>query len=446
MKVLVVGGGISGLATAHALLARGLDVRVLEAQDRVGGVIASTERDGFITEHAANGFLDREPAMRTLISTLKLEDRVRPATPASKERFVLTRGALREVPSSPPALLRSEVLRWGAKLRLLAEPFSSRGTAEDESLAEFGRRHLGRGATAVLLDAVQTGVFAGDVERLSVAATFPKLADLERRHRSLLLGVIRELKARRRSPPESLGMSGVLSSFDGGMGTLPATLSQALGDRVRTHAPVEKLERAGDRWRVVLQGEALEADRLVLATPAYASADLLRSHSGELAKELEAIPYAPIAVVHLGYHQPTPTARGFGFIVPAEEQRDVLGVMHVSNFFPWRAPSGAALLTVMVGGARQPALAALDDDSLLAKVRKELESILDLRRPPDEVRVVRWSRGIPQYVVGHLARMQRIEDQMRALPGVFLTGAGYRGVGVNDCVRNAALLAEVIAR
>ncbi|MGA9523001.1 MAG: protoporphyrinogen oxidase [Myxococcaceae bacterium] len=446
MKVVVVGGGISGLATAHALMERGLDVKVLEAQHRVGGVIASTDRDGFITEHAANGFVDREPAMRTLLSTLKLEDRLRPATPASKERFVFTRGALRQVPTSPPTLLRSEILPWSAKLRLLAEPFSARGNAEDESLAEFGRRHLGRGATDVLLDAVQTGVFAGDIERLSVSATFPMLAELERKHRSLLLGFIREMRARRRSPSPSLGMSGVLSSFEGGMETLPATLSGALGDRVRTRAPVEKLERAGDGWRVVSKGEAIEADRVVLAAPAFASAELLRPHSSEAAKELAAIPYAPIAVVHLGFRHPTPTARGFGFIVPAQEQRDVLGAMHVSSFFPWRAPSGATLLTVMVGGARRPELVALDDDSLVAKVRKELGIILGLDRPPDEVRVVRWFHGIPQYVVGHLARVQRIEEQMRALPGVFLTGAGYRGVGVNDCVRNAALLAELIAR
>ncbi len=446
MRVIVVGGGISGLTTAHALATRGIDVIVLESQNRVGGELETISRDGFITEHAANGFLDREPAMRSLISTLNLEDQLRPATATSKERFVFTRGRLREVPTSPPKLLGSGVLPWSAKLRLLLEPFSARGCGPDESLAEFGRRHLGREATAVLIDAVQTGVFAGDAEQLSVAATFPKLAALERKHRSLLLGFIREMKARKKTPPQDLGMTGVLTTFEGGMGALPAALARALGDRVRTQTPVEKLERAGEGWRVVTQGDALHADRVVLATPAFAAASLLRPHSGELARELEAIPYVPIAVVHLGYRELSPAPRGFGFLVPAEEQRDVLGAMHVSNFFPWRAPTGAFLLTVMVGGARQPELAVLDDDALVAKVRSELEFILELRRAPDEVRIVRWFRGIPQYVVGHLARMDRIDAEMRALPGLFLTGAGYRGVGVNDCVRNAGLLADVMAR
>jgi oxygen-dependent protoporphyrinogen oxidase len=445
MKVVVVGGGISGLATAHALVSRGIDATVLEARERIGGVIGSTEQNGFITESAVNGFLDREPAMRDLISALGLEGKLRAASSESKERYVFTRGELRQVPTSPPSLIGSSVLPWSAKFRLLLEPFSSMGPDEDESLASFCTRHLGLRATAILMDAVQTGIFAGDVEKLSVAATFPALARLEREHRSLLVGFIREMKARKKVPPARTDMTGLLSSFEGGMETLPRALEAALGDRIKTRAGAQGLERTAHGWRVRLGDGHIDADKVVLASPAYATESLVRPLSADLAHELEHIEYAPIAILHFEWQRPAKTPRGFGFLVPKEEQRDVLGAMHISNFFSWRAPAGGVLVTALVGGARQPDLVSLPDDALIARIGRELAFILDLAQPPDTVRVVRWQRAIPQYVIGHLDRMKRIDEHLHAFPGLHLTGAGYRGVGVNDCVRNASIVAAAVA-
>lgn len=442
MSTVVVGAGISGLATAFALQMRGEDVQVLEAAERVGGVIRSVQRDGFTLECAANGYLDREPATRDLVSALGLGERVRPADAASKLRFIFTRGALRAVPSSPPAFFKSDVVPFGTKLRLAAELFSRRGPAEDESIAEFARRHVGARATAALIDAAQTGIFAGDVEKLSAEATFPKMVAIEREHRSLILGMLRQQKAKRLEGDQ--GLSGLLCSFDRGMETLPQALSLALGDRVKLRTPVRAIEPAQAGWRVQTDEGPIDAARVVLATPAWISAKWLGALDPALAAELEAIFYAPISVVHLAFRGLESPPRGFGFLVPGEEKRRVLGALHVSTFFPWRAPADGALVTVMVGGARSPELAAIDDAAIVAMVREELASILGLTPEPTWAERIRWERGIPQYEVGHLARLRRIDACLAKHPGLHLTGNAYRGVGVNDCIRNAGLLADAL--
>jgi oxygen-dependent protoporphyrinogen oxidase len=448
MRTAVVGGGLSGLAVAHALRARGEQVLVLEAEPRVGGVIRSTLEDGFLTESGPNSILDREPATRALVRELGLSGQVRPASPAAKRRFVYTRGALRALPGSPPAFLTSDLLPLASRLRVLGELFSARAPAgADESLADFGRRHLGREATASLVDALQTGTFAGDPERLSVAAAFPELARLEREHRSLLLGMVRAGRARRQAAAGGEAPSGAVLSFEGGLETLVRALERALGEAVHRSVPVRELSPRAGGWRLatVREGrpESLEVDRVVLATPAWAAAELVRPLDGTLAGELTGIPYAAIAVVHLGYARAEAGAvpEGFGLLVPEREGRSLLGCIFASSPFPFRAPRDGLLLTCLVGGARHPERVAWEDAALVAAVREELRVVLGLAAAPRLIRVHRWARGIPQYEVGHLARLERLEARLAALPGLFLAGNAYRGVGVNDCLRNAALLA-----
>ncbi len=446
--IAIVGGGISGLSLAFALRNLGAEAVIFEAAPQVGGTIQSSARDGFITEAGPNGFLDREPATRELAAALGLSEQLRAADAVAKKRFIFTRGALRELPSSPPAFLKSDILPLGARLRVAAELLTRRAAdPENETLADFARRHLGRTATRVLIDAMQAGIFAGDPEKLSLSATFPRMAELERDHRSLILAMIRLQRQRSGTgtPTETAGPSGTLSSFTGGLSMLTCTLSEKLGTAVRLNTEVRAIRRVAAGWRLQIasRGDDVEAEQLVLAVPSYAAARLLRPIDAELASELESIEYAPIGVVHLGYAQSeSAVPAGFGFLVPAEERLHILGCIFISSIFPWRSERGRTLLTCMVGGARQPELFDLPDGQLIGVVRQDLEKVLGLSSAPAFEQIVRWKRGIPQYNVGHLARVRRIEQAVSRLPGLAVAGNAYRGVGLNDCIRNSTELAK----
>lgn len=455
MTVAVIGGGITGLALAYRLRARGTDAVVLESTSRVGGNVQTHAREGYVLEAGPNSFLDREPTMRELAESLGVSARIRPADAAAKNRYVFTRGALRTLPTSPPAFLKSDILPLASRARVVGELLSGRNpTGADESLAQLGRRHLGREATSVLLDAMQTGTYAGDMEQLSAEATFPQLVKLEREHRSLILGAIRAQRAARRAKASGAveagpRLSGQMSTFDGGLGVLVDALAKALGDVVRTDAKVEGLERSADGWRVRFlergQPAELSAPHVVLAVPAPVAASLVRPLDAELAAKADAIPYAPIAVVHLGFAPGTvPTPDGFGFLVPAAEGKAVLGTIHVSTTFPFRAEGGRVLLTCLMGGARRPDLVAWDEAALVALAREELKAMAGLTATPELTEVIRWPLGIPQYTVGHLERLSAMEARLKRWPGLHLAGNAYRGVGVNDCIREASRLAEVL--
>jgi protoporphyrinogen/coproporphyrinogen III oxidase len=456
MRVAIIGGGISGLTLAHNLRAAGQQVVLLEAGERLGGNIRTRAQDGFLTEDGPNSFMDKEPALRALVEVLGLTPRLRPASAAARERFLYTRGRLRALPASPPAFLTSDVLPFPARLRVLGELFTRRPPeGKDESLGEFGRRHLGRTATQVLLGGMQAGIFAGDLEALSVAAVFPKMVALEREHRSLILGAVRSRKLDRAVPGgggggEATPLSGALCTFEGGLQALVDALGRSVADAVRLRTRVESLQRTADgRWRLELGGGAapVEAERVVLCVPAPAAARLLQPLEPALAEPLEAIPYAPVAVVHLGF-APGALAeppRGFGFLVPPQEGRPLLGCIHVSTVFPFRAPEGGALLTCLLGGMGQPQVAGLEEAALVALAREELRQLAGVQAVPTLQQVVRWPRAIPQYTVGHLARVQRLEAASARWPGLTVSGNAVRGVGLADCVRESAVLARALA-
>jgi oxygen-dependent protoporphyrinogen oxidase len=453
--VAIVGGGITGLALAQRLRSRGKDPVVLEASARLGGNIQTRRRDGFWTETGPNGFLDKEPTTRELASGVGVEGLIRQADPAAKRRYLYTGGRLHAVPGSPPAFLKSGILPLGARLRVVAELFTGRVPAGvDESLGAFGRRHLGATATSVLLDAVQTGIYAGDMEALSVEATFPQLTKLEREHRSLILGAIRTQGAQRKALPEGAGsagkLRGTLSTFEGGLQTLVDALAQALGPAAHTQARVDGLVRADGGWRVSVHEHGrqaeLSASHVVLATPAYVTAGLVRPLDEKLAGLVEGIAYAPIAVVHLGYAPgSTPPPDGFGFLVPGLEKRRLLGAIHASTVFPFRAEDGRVLYTCMIGGARQPDLVGLDEEKLVELAREELKELAGVTASPTFMEVIRWPRGIPQYNVGHMERVSAIDEALKRWPGLHLAGNAYRGVGINDCIRTAFALGDALA-
>jgi protoporphyrinogen/coproporphyrinogen III oxidase len=433
---VVVGGGLSGLALALALHRASVPVTVLEAAASPGGTARTVERDGFLLETGPNSVLDREGEVARLATSLGLT--LRPATASTGRRFVVLGGRLVGLPTSPPALLGSKVLPLAAKLRLLLEPLSHRGPAGvDESLGDFARRHLGRTVTSTLVDALQTGIWAGDVERLSAASAFPRLVALERAHRSLLLGALRTRRAQ----------GGVavprLASLDGGLGALSVAMAQALGTRVQLGTPVTGLVRIGQGWQLTTQQGAVAASRVVLALPPYAASALVRPFDSGLAETLDSFPFVPVAVVHLGYRPAlAPEPDGFGFLAPRAEHREILGAVYASCAFPFRAPGGGTLLTVLVGGAHRPELLQCDEASLVQTARDELSALLGVRRAPTLTAVYRWPRAIPQYNVGHAERVQSALTETARWPGLWLSGNAYGGAGVADCVRNASQLAH----
>jgi len=449
--VVIVGGGISGLACAFFARAQGLTVTVLEESSRPGGKIRTDWVDGFCCEWGPQGFLDNVPETLELVQALRLESRLVKAAEAAADRFILRDGKLRRIPLSPPAFFASDVLSWPGKLRILAEPFMPKGKAEDESVYAFARRRIGREAAEVLVDAMVTGVYAGRASELSLPATFPKMAAMERNYGSLTRAALALRKTAGKGGPA--GPGGTLTSFAGGMQELTDALVASLARELRRNAPVAAVrftEQPPYPWAVRLaSGEELVGKSLVLALPPKQAASLLRALFPENALEaLRAIPTPPVVVVMTAYRTPQPFARpvsGFGFLVPSREPRHILGTLFCHSIFPGQAPQGTVLLRTILGGARAPQVIGFSDEELLRLVRRELHAILGGDPDPCLVRVFRHEDGIPQYTLGHLQRLAAIERAAAAFPGLFLTGNAYRGVAVNACIAEAKKLAATLA-
>lgn len=465
-SVVVIGAGISGLATAYALreaaAARGHDLQLalLEASDRPGGKIRSERIDGFLCEWGPNGFLDREPATLELCHKLGLDDQLLPASEAFSKRYIYRRGRLRAVHAHPLRFLSSSVLPFSARLRLLREPWIEPAAPEDdadESVSSFATRRIGPVAARILIDAMQSGIYAGDPDRLSVVSCFPRVVEIERRYGSLIRGM-RELARERRSGAEpadaarstaGAGPSGHLTSFRQGTQVLVDTLAEQLSDHLRCGTRIEAIRQRGDGPGLTIQvagGPALRTDAIVLACPAYVSAPLLQPVDTTLSGLLREIEYAPLGVVCLGYQrdQIEHPLDGFGFLAPHDEGLNLLGTLWSSSIFADRAPDGHVLLRVMIGGARDAALLDRDDASIISGTHAELAPLLGIHGEPQLQRLYRHPQAIPQYNVGHTRRLRQIDQRLAALPGLLLSGNALRGVGINECIKNAESTAQQV--
>ncbi len=442
--VVIVGGGISGLALAHHLeaLLGAAGVLVLEQQSRPGGTIDTLHRDGFTFEAGPNGFLDSNPATIDLARRLGLEGQLQPASEsAGKNRFLFLRGRLRQLPGSAAAFLRSDLLSWMGKMDLLAERFRPRRKGfTEESIDAFARRRAGREVAATLADAFVTGILAGDPRLLSLPATFPRLAAFERDHGSVMAGLTAN---RRRGLPRAR-----MWSFQGGLRVLIDALAAHLRQPPLTGINVRRLRREAGTWLVEAEGrDAWRADAVVLACPAYRQAEILADLDAELAGRVAGIAYNRVAVVALGYRrEDVPhSLDGFGYLTPQRDRRDVLGVQWCSSIFPGRAPPGLVLLRALCGGWQRGEMLDWPEERLLTAVRGELARTLGVRAAPVLHHLIRWQRAIPQYHVGHLERLAWIEERLATHPGLYLGGNAYRGVAINDCVEQAGVLASRIA-
>jgi oxygen-dependent protoporphyrinogen oxidase len=439
VRVAVVGAGISGLANAFAAAEHGHEVVVLEAKPRAGGNIRTEREEGYVVEWGPNGFLDNVPETLELVDRLGLGDRVQVSSDDARIRFVYRGGALRRIPESPPAFLRSPILSPLGRARVLLEPLAHSRPRHDETVHAFASRRIGREAADVLVQAMVSGVFAGDARRLSLRSTFPKMFEMEREHG----GLFRALMARRKAGGGGgpAGPGGTLTSFRGGMETLVEALVARLGDRVRLGCPVEGLARTDGGY--VVDGPGEPADRVVLACPAWEAARLLRPISGGAAGLLEGISGAPIAVVATAYDEAEigGPPRGFGFLAPRSEGLRLLGCLWSSSIYPGtRAPAGRVLLRTMIGGALDHGAVDLGDEALLDVVAKELRETMGLEADPVRHWVFRYRRGIPQYVVGHGRRLAEVGRLLAPHPGIVPAGNSYRGISVNATIQEAAAL------
>ena len=460
--IAIIGGGISGLAIAHAIRARNprANVLVLERGARTGGNIRTEHVDGYICESGPDGFLDNAPDTLRLVRASGLEPRLLPSSNAARKRYIFLNGALREVPVSPKAFLKTPLLSLPGKLRVAWEPFAAKRVECDESIHEFAARRIGQEAASVLVDSMVSGIFAGDSHTLSLRACFPKMFQLEEEHGGLFRALV--ATRRHRSKGDAMGApAGRLTSFTAGMYDLIETLTQQLGDCVRTSSPVLELRKASDAqafrsgwpaagYSLVTDNGDLEVEAVVLAGPSADSAALLRTLDPVLADALAEIPSAPLAVVCLGYDA-AHVARyrsldGFGFLVPRGQDVRILGALWESSIYANRAPAGKALIRVMIGGACDPDAVALDDREMVDVVRADLARTMGLACAPEFVRIIRHRRGIPQYVKGHLARLRRLDTLAEAHPGLFLAGNSYRGVSLNACVSESEPIADRVLR
>lgn len=453
---IIVGAGISGLSAAYALHQRGASVLVVEARDVVGGSIRSERTaEGFVLEHGPNTVVSKDPLLWEHFSKLGIATQRLVADRRSGRRYVLIDGRLELLPTSPMAFFGSKILSTGGKLRLLAEPLLPRTRMSDESIASFCTRRLGSEAAQRLVDPFVSGVYAGDPAATSMRAAFPSLWDAEQSHGSIALGMILGRKRAQTDAghPKPARMRSEMFTFRNGLMTWPQAIADALGnERVWLNTVATALQRESDHWQLTVtrheQPETLTSSQIILATPADVAARLVDRLDTDAAPMLRAIPYAPLAIVHLGYRRSDVShpLDGFGMLCPGRERRQILGTLWTSSLFPERAPADTVLLTTFVGGARNPRILEQDNEHLIFSVKREQQALVGARGEPLLTNVTRWERSIPQYVAGHAQRMTVLSRLEATYPGLHLLGNYRDGVSVERCWQNGRLLVERIAQ
>ena len=445
VPALVVGGGISGLVCAYTLRQAGVDARVIEASPRVGGIIRTERRQGYLLEFGPQSFSGTAP-LHALCAQLDLEGELVQAPPQSR-RYVLVDGALATVPLSPQAFFASSLIGPGTKATLARDMFGkSQPPEQDESVAGFVRRKFSAELLDRLVGPFISGIYAGDPERLSLRSAFPQFYEAEKSAGSVIRGMMRQSRSRKR-PRERP----TLLSFREGNERLVHALSSKLRTLLCLGAEVTKVEAKRDgsarkfdlRVRGATEEETISTDHLILATPADVAGKLLRGVNPAFDSLLSPIQYAPVAIVSLGYPRPDVghSLDGFGFLVPRSAGLRILGTIWNSSLFPERAPEGHLLLTSFVGGATDPGAAALSPENLVALVHREIAPLLSIGHAPTFSNVEIYPRALPQYNLGHSDRLAQIERLTLEAQNVSLVGNYLRGPSIGACVEQSLAVA-----
>lgn len=453
-KVIVVGGGIAGLATAYLVreLAREHgatpQITVLESKNITGGATRTEHVDGFTCEWGPNGFLDNEPATLDLIEMLGLTKRLVKASSHASKRYIYHHGVMHEVPLSPRQFLSSSILPMQSKLRVAMElAIPAKRDGEDETVYNFARRRLGDTFAHYMIDPMVSGIFAGNAKELSLKAVFPKMVEMETQHGGLFRAMIAKKREAKRNGKETGGPGGAaatLTTFENGMGELTATLAAELKENIVTNCEVKAVRMHGETYDVVTNQQTYSADAVILACPSYASAEIISALSYNAAEALRAIPYAPVDVIAHGHkiEDVGHSLDGFGVLIPRGEDYRALGSLWCDAIFPGQTPAGTHMLRTMIGGAHDPNIVDLSDREVESLAAKEHRKLFRTKGDPIFRKLIRHPQGIAQYTRGHLDRVREIELLERQLPGLHFTGASYRGVSVNGCAKDAFRVAN----
>lgn len=468
-RFAIIGAGIAGLAAAHRLLERSteagepLELLIFEAGSRLGGIIKTEERDGFLLEQGPDSFITEKPQALELARRLGLESHLIQTNETHRRSFIVRGSQLIPVPVGFQLIaptkfwpfFNSEIMSWPGKARMaldLVLPRLKTNGTTDESLAQFIRRRLGREALERVAQPMVGGIYTADPEKLSLQATMPRFIELERKHGS----VIRALRKKSRAAESKVESQtqgaryNLFASFDRGMQVLVDGLAAKLattGIALRTRVTAIDLDRSSMQWQVRSEhGPAISVDAVCLAIPAYAAALLLVEMDVLLAAGLKQIPYESTATVNLAYRRadiPHPLD-GFGFVVPFIEKRSLIACTFSSEKFAGRALQDSVLLRAFVGGALQHELVELEEAEILSRLRGDLKDLLGIASAPLFSTISRWPQSMPQYEIGHLSRVNTISERVAALPGLALAGNAYTGVGIPDCIRSGETAADTL--
>lgn len=447
--VVVVGGGMAGLATAYELSRQGVPFLLLERGPRAGGVVLSEAVDGFVIDGGPDALLIQKPDGVRLCEEIGLGSRLVP-TKQPRIAYIQRAGRLHALPAASVLgiptdwgpFIRTSLFSWPGKIRMGAEWFvPPRRDGADESIGAFMTRRFGHEATAYLAEPLLAGIHAGDVDRLSIRALFPRLTEAEARTGSLLRAFRRQ-----RRPPSA---DGAFKSLPGGLSEMVHALVATLPpNALRLGTAATRVSRDASGFRVDLdRGESIQARAVVLASPGFITARLVRDLDGDLARLSDEVPYASAGTIALAFDRTAVSHPlvGSGFVVPRVEHTGILAGSWLSSKWPGRAPEGRVLLRAFVGGARDPHALERSDDELVATAMRALAPLLGISGAPLFTRVYRWERANAQYEVGHLDRMVAIERALTRHPGLYLTGSAYRGVGIPDCVADGRNTARQVA-
>ncbi len=438
MKIAVIGGGISGIATAFYLkhFDENVEVTLFEEDKELGGKMKTKEVDGFFIEEGTNGFLSNKPDTLELVELAKLNDIMIRSNDLARIRFIY-KDKLHLMPESPLAFAKSGLLTPLGKLRVLGEFLVPAKTDDkEETLQEFGYRRVGKELTDVFLDAMSAGVYGSSPEKISVNAAFKLVVNLEKEYGGLFKGMIAKKK-------KEAGPGGVLMSFKKGVSTFVEALAQKSKAKVLVDFKIKNLKKVGDKF-ILNDDESLMFDKVILSTPAYSAASLLSDLAPTLAEKLNNIEYSPISVIGLGYNTLNHDLKGFGLLTTSSAKQPVLGVLWDSSIFPDRVQNNKKLLRVMIGGQRNKDLALLSEEKLTELAILGIKNTMGIDEKPSLTFVKRHEKGIPNYGIGHLKNVENIFEEVKKIPNLYLSSNAYLGVALNDCVSNSKKCAKSV--